>query len=70
MEAVYSMEKISNQRMARINGGELIADGITTACAVYGVSTVISLAATGIALPGAATVGAFCTGWMLARLIF
>ncbi len=70
MEAVSSMEKISHQRMARIQGGERIADGITAACTVYGVSTVISLAATGVALPGAATVGAFCTGWMLARLIF
>ena len=70
MENVAQIEQLSDEIMSELYGGQRIADVISTACAVYGISTVISLAATGIGLPGAGTVGAFCAGWALGQLLF
>ena len=70
MEHAAEFEQLSEEVMSGIFGGQRIADVISTACAVYGISTVISLAATGIGLPGAGTVGAFCAGWALGQLLF
>ena len=70
MEYLLNAECVSDDILSEIHGGERIADYITGACVLYGVTSVISLAATGVGLPGAASVGAFCTGWMLGRLLF
>ena len=70
METALQIDILPEHTMVDIFGGQRIADFISTACAVYGVSSVISLAATGVGLPGAATAGAFCAGWTLGQLIF
>ena len=70
MEKALQIDILPEHIMTDLAGGQRLADFITTACAVYGVSSVISLAATGIGLPGAATAGAFCAGWTLGQLIF
>lgn len=70
MDHLLNAEFVPDDVLSEIYGGERIADYITGACALYGITSVISLAATGVGLPGAASVGAFCTGWMLGRLLF
>ena len=70
MEESIRIDVVSDEMLSQVYGGERIADAITTACAIYGVSTIISLAATGVGLPGAGTVGAFCAGWTLGQLLF
>ena len=65
-----NFEKLDQNDLLAISGGDRIADFINGACTLYGTYALIGILVPGVNVVGAGSIGAFCTGYKLATWLF
>ncbi len=64
--AIAKFEKLDQDDLISISGGNKIAAIVDGVCAVYGTYALIGVLVPGVNVVGAGSVGAFCAGYKLA----
>jgi hypothetical protein len=65
-----NLEKLDQETLFSISGGNKISDFLSGACAIYGTYALVGVMVPGVNVLGAGSIGAFCAGYKLASWLF